>query len=96
MAEVAHNPAQQARDLHLRDAQLVSDLLLGTPVDEAHPQDAAITQPQATDGRLQDHPSLSSLLRVVVVVDQGVAEYGEPVATRGSVQRGRSEAAINE
>ena len=59
-AELAQHRGEQTGDLHLGDAEPLTDLLLGEVLDEAQAQQPLLALVQARHGRLEEHPQLGA------------------------------------
>src|SRR5688572_17036415 len=57
-ADRGQGAGQQPRDMHLGNADLVGDLLLGAALEEPHLQDSPVTLVEAADDRGEHEPGL--------------------------------------
>src|SRR5690606_10576121 len=70
LVQLLERLAQQARDLHLRDADAGGDLALGHVVGEAHLEDALLTLGQVSERRAEQRAGLGDAVAVVVVAQR--------------------------
>src|SRR3954449_2861154 len=92
-AQVLEDPRQQPRDLHLRHADVLSDLLLGPAVEEPQLENASVTGSELAH-RGAEHDSGLGAGELHALVRHQVAEGRRAVLPHGYVERGRCERAV--
>src|SRR4051812_31508581 len=66
VTHAVERPADQPRDVHLRDPDLIGDLGLCEPVLEAHPQDLALSGREPLERRLEGGAVVGALELLVL------------------------------
>ena len=80
VAQRVDRAADEPRDVHLRDPDLVGDLALGQPLEEAQAQDLALARGQLVEAAAQHQALLGSLEALVGLADR--LERADPVGQR--------------
>jgi hypothetical protein len=91
--EIAEDAREQSGHLHLGDPEIVCDLTLGEPVEEAQLEDVAVTLAETTYDGGQRDPRLGGRLVVFLTADQ-LTEGGAAFLADRSIQRRRGEATL--
>ena len=92
-AQVLEDPGEQPGHLHLGDADVLGDLLLGPALEEPQLEDPTVTRRELAHGRAEHHAGLGAV-ELHVLVGHQVAEGGGAVLPHRYVERGRRERAV--